>query len=134
VHSKGQSSQEGRQQERGTHELEIVERRKNQDTERERASKGHSRTGECRARDQSGRKEGERAGGTHGLESAERGTNQDMENKRTGKGHLRTDEEQIRIRKKSGTSERHALSGECRARYKSGHGNRASEGHSRPRE
>jgi len=116
---------------RGTHILESAEGETSQDTETNRASKGHSPTGECRGRDKSGhrnklskqgaltfwrvqrerqvrtQKQTEQARGTHILESAEGETSQDTETNRASKGHSPT--------------------GECRGRDKSGHRNKPSK-------
>src|SRR6266850_2159102 len=47
-------TQKQTEQARGTHILESAEGETSQDTETNRASKGHSQTGECRGRDKSG--------------------------------------------------------------------------------
>jgi hypothetical protein len=119
------------EQARGTHTLESADRGTSQDTERIRASEGHSLSGERRPRDKSGhgmnptnrgaltlwraqtagqvrtRKESEQTRGTHILESADRGTSQDTRRIRASDGH--------------------SLSGERRPRDKSGHGKNPSE-------
>jgi hypothetical protein len=71
---------------RGTHFLETVEGRTNQNTERRRPSEGDSLPGDHRGRDKSGGKKPDRARGTHFLETAEGGTSQDTEKKPT-EGH-----------------------------------------------
>src|SRR5437879_5034517 len=94
------------EQARGTHVLESPDTETSQDTERMRASEGHSRPGEPRHRDKSGhgrnasqrgaltnwraqtqrqvrtRKECEPARGTHVLESLDTETSQDTERMR----------------------------------------------------
>ena len=118
-------TQKGTERPRGTHILESADRWTSQDTERNRATEGHSQTGECRLMDKSGhgkeqsdrgalttwrvqidgqvrtRKGTEGPGGTHQLESADRWTSQDTERNRATEGH--------------------SLSGECRSMDKLGH-------------
>jgi hypothetical protein len=109
---------------RGTHVLESPDAETSQDTERMRASEGHSRPGEPRHRDKSEhgnnasqrgaltswraqtqrqvrtRKQCEPARGTHALESPDTETSQDTETMRASEGHSPTEEP--RHRDKSG--------------------------------
>ena len=118
-------TQKGTERPRGTHKLESADRWTSQDTERNRATEGHSLPGECRSMDKSGHgkeqsdrgaltawrvqidgqvrtlKGTERPRGTHKLESADRWTSQDTERNRATKGH--------------------SLPGECRSMDKSRH-------------
>src|SRR6267142_268650 len=81
-------TQKQTEQARGTHQLESAEGETSQDTETNRASKGHSPTGECRGRDKSGhRNKPSKQRGTHSLESAKGETSQDTETNRASKGH-----------------------------------------------
>ena len=81
-------TQEGTDQKRGTHQLEMAEVRTCQDTERSRLSEGNSLPGPGNGRGLVRiRKEASRAKCTYQLETAEGGTCQDMERNRPSEGH-----------------------------------------------
>jgi len=133
--------------------LESTEGETSQDTETNRASKGHSPTGECRGRDKSGhrykpskqggltnwrsqrerqvrtQKQTEQARGTHHLEIAKGGTSDDTEANQASEGHSLPRESRTRNRlghRNNRVSEGNSLPRE-RRRGMSGHGNKPSE-------
>jgi hypothetical protein len=136
---------------RGTHFLDSPDRRTGEDTERKRASEGHSLPGEHRPTDKSGhekqaneraratheleipdrrpvrtRKESERTRGTHQLGSAGRRPNEDTERRRASERHslagTQTDG-QVRTREKSERAiEGHSLAGERGPTHRWEHG------------
>ena len=114
-----------------THQLDMVEKRTSQDTERKQQSKAHSRTRKCKGREklEHGKKATKRGALTNWVGQREeqvrtqRERNRAMHTHRLSRAEGRTDQD----KKGKKPREAHSLSGKGSGRDKSGHDEKATK-------